>query len=656
MFSATLFLIAVFVWLAPVIASAQMLKPGEIVYSRAATVPGGSCETAAIWVVGQDGSNDRFITNGSHPRISPDGRTILFKRFHPSAACGPFGNTGAARWWIRELATKRETQISQPNLGISFGHYFSPETNRADRQIMFDDGTGICTMKLDGGNRACLFGAFGDLLPLRWAVHPSVRGQDSMVVVANYDNTSEGGLYTLTYDTLQDRVKVPNTTIVDLDPSWSPDGQTIAYATTNIGDRGLNGPFLNLFKINPDGSNKTPLTSLGQVSGQGFHHGLVWTLDNTTILNAATINGIAGIYKIAADGSGILGRIPITPGAPPEWVGSIVPAYSEQQVAAFGGGLTSGGGYSLVDTIGQAFAGQTSIGGSYGLQSGFWTIGASSRTTAFDYDGDGRADVCVFRPSQGSWYLQQSTAGFFGMHFGSDTDRIAPADYDGDGKTDIAVYRPSTGIWYITNSSNGTVTYYVFGIAEDLPTPADYDGDGKADVSVFRPSSGTWYRQNSSDNGFVAVQFGSNGDQPTIGDFDGDGRSDIAVFRPSNGAWYQAFSSNGTFFGEQFGIATDRTAPADYDGDGKTDIAIYRPFDGLWYVKNSATTTYTPYLFGLAMDIPVASDFDGDGKADIAVFRPSNGTWYIANSTNGSFTVYHFGLNGDTPTQRAFNN
>ncbi len=274
----------------------------------------------------------------------------------------------------------------------------------------------------------------------------------------------------------------------------------------------------------------------------------------------------------------------------------------------------------------------------------------------FDYDGDGKTDFSVFRPSSGAWYLQRSTAGFQGLQFGADGDKLTPADYDGDGKTDIAIYRPSTGIWYILNSSNGTVSYPVFGIAEDLPAPGDYDGDGKADLTVFRPSQGTWYRTNSSNGSTFGMQFGANGDVPTVGDFDGDGKNDLGIFRPSVGDWYNIRSSNGDVFGERFGQTGDRIAPADYDGDGKTDIAIYRPSTGLWVVRNSATATYSYYVFGAANDVPVAGDYDGDGKADIGVWRPSDGTWYIQRSSNSQFIVFPWGQNGDKPTPSAYGN
>lgn len=85
-------------------------------------------------------------------------------------------------------------------------------------------------------------------------------------------------------------------------------------------------------------------------------------------------------------------------------------------------------------------------------------------------------------------------------------------DYDGDGKADVSVYRPSNGVWYLQNSSNGFGAMQ-FGISTDTIVPADYDGDGKTDVAVFRPESGNWYQMKST-QGFGAVQFGTNGDKP----------------------------------------------------------------------------------------------------------------------------------------------
>jgi hypothetical protein len=43
-----------------------------------------------------------------------------------------------------------------------------------------------------------------------------------------------------------------------------------------------------------------------------------------------------------------------------------------------------------------------------------------------DYDGDGRADVAVFRPSAGAWYLNRSTSGFAGVAFGAAEDKPIP--------------------------------------------------------------------------------------------------------------------------------------------------------------------------------------------------------------------------------------
>ena len=267
----------------------------------------------------------------------------------------------------------------------------------------------------------------------------------------------------------------------------------------------------------------------------------------------------------------------------------------------------------------------------------------STQNRVADFDGDGKSDVSVFRPSNGAWYLQQSSAGFTGLAFGFGTDKLVPADYDGDGKTDVAVYRGGT--WYLQRSTAG-FTGVTFGDANDIPVPADYDGDGKADIAVFRPSNGTWYLLQSS-AGFTGVAFGQNGDKPVAGDYDGDGKADIAVNRA--GTWYIQRSQLG-FYGVQFGDGNDKLVPADYDGDGKTDVAVFRPSNGTWYLQQS-TNGFAGIAFGLGTDIPVPADYDGDGKADVGVFR--NGTWYLNRSSQGFFGVA-FGASTDQPLPNVF--
>src|SRR5206468_403151 len=115
-----------------------------------------------------------------------------------------------------------------------------------------------------------------------------------------------------------------------------------------------------------------------------------------------------------------------------------------------------------------------------------------------DYDGVGLDEPAAYDPTTGNWTIvtpgtNTSRTVAFTAQGAVPVDAPysyrklpVPGDYNGDGKADVTLYRRATGQWFIggiTGPSGST-----FGAPnKDIPLLGDFNGDGRSELAVYRP-------------------------------------------------------------------------------------------------------------------------------------------------------------------------
>lgn len=452
-------------------------------------------------------------------------------------------------------------------------------------------------------------------------------------------------------------------------PSPSPSPSPTATATPSGSPTPLPGALpKRLFTTRMSGAAEVPAVT---TNGRGFGR-VVLNAAETEItasfywegLSAGTTVGHIHTGAVTGTGPVTFDMVPtpgLTSGSTINKTFAITPA----QVAT----LRAGGMYFNIHT-------STNPGGEIRGQ-----ILSTTSDAPVDFNGDGRTDFSVVRPTTGlggnqaRWYnvLNATPATESQIDFGVISDSLTPGDFDGDGKDDIAVWRAATdnSNFFILQSSTNTVRQVRFGIPNDDPfLIADYDGDGIDDPAIYRagatPTSQSqfwWFGSfGTTRNVQVVVNWGVGSDTATPGDYNGDGKADFMVYRDVGGrgvsyihygtGGFDATSANDT--ATRFGLPLDTFVPGDWDGDGATDLSVSR-FEGAnlaWYNLPSSNTSIVRRLaWGRnGPDLEAQGDFDGDGRTDHAVWRTAAGTtglFFILRSSDSVVQYQFWGLLGD---------
>ena len=276
---------------------------------------------------------------------------------------------------------------------------------------------------------------------------------------------------------------------------------------------------------------------------------------------------------------------------------------------------------------------------------------ASLPTPGLDFVADGRSDVLLQLPSDGSlqlWSLRPSDSRFVLAAklpaFPPTARVVGCGDYDGDGFPDLlGLDHGQVFVWLMRNATpiGGGALGDALAAADSVEGSGDYDGDGVSDVLIRRPAQGrveVWSLAAGAIAAIDTLAADPGADWRIIGsgDHDGDGRSDI-LWRNRQGAQLVLWRMLGRGSYQALPLAAplaqgwEGVAVADFDGDGTSDVLWRRRKSGeiavsLFHAGKIAVTQLLRSVGAAPQrEVVGTGDLDGDGRADVLV-RSIGGT------------------------------
>ncbi len=231
-----------------------------------------------LYMMDVDGNQPTRLTSHRslvlNPDFSPQGKEIAFTSYRS-------GNPDLFRM---EVYSRREASVSSRK-GLNIAGRYRPPAGRELALTITEDGNAdLFIIGTDGRVSRRLTSSWGIDVDPSWS-------PDGERIAFVSDRLGNPQIFVINVNGGKER-RITRTGSYNVTPAWSPDGERIAFSR-------LEGGRFDIHTIRPDGSDERRLTF-----GAGNKEHPRWSPDGRFLVYSSTEKGKRGIYVMRADGSG----------------------------------------------------------------------------------------------------------------------------------------------------------------------------------------------------------------------------------------------------------------------------------------------------------------------------------------------------------------